>query len=710
MAIFPVDTSKLISAMGLPPGTTLTVLGDPSAYGLSNGTLAGFSGGFLSPYLVLSTGQISDITSSNFSGSQGTDLGASGVDGDTVTLSFDIPLPSDAASFSFDFTFLSEEFPEYVGSNFNDFLSVKLNGVEIARDTSGNSISVNNNFFSPSLIPSGTMFDGQTPPLRINAPLNTNAQTANLTITLGDVGDGIYDSAAFLGKFKFIKPQIVYVNFDGGSIGWESFLFDKNVSLPTSGKSASEQTAIINDLNNIYKDFLITFTNQKPPSGEYSTILVGGTTLSLPSWFGAKSGLLGRAEKIDYGNADRGDDALVLSGHIGSDNALLTQVIAHEAGHILGLRHVSGVSELMYPYANPTSRTIGGSTPLAEIKNNAVTPVGGAQDSFNELSKNLGLKNSSKVLVSDSPLSTIQKYFSFSLDPTSKTIYDANIAIVNEEGEVVSLYGYGSIKPGATVEFSTAAASTDRVVVLGSTKNGGSVNAFLGGSSSLKKFNVNKEGEDGVLAKFGIEVGKLGSATLGLKAADSKGNLSSIGKVSVMQSSIDTLQATDGDDRIAGTSGRDKIAGLGGADLMLGFGGADVLFGGTDNDTLFGGSGKDTLFGGPGADTFVFDSKPSRTTNVDTIKDFNVRNDSIYLDNAVFTKVGSKGSLDAPAKLNKAFFKIGDKAADKNDYLIYNKITGVLSYDADGSGAGKAVEIAKLSKNLKLNYHDFFVV
>jgi hypothetical protein len=33
-----------------------------------------------------------------------------------------------------------------------------------------------------------------------------------------------------------------------------------------------------------------------------------------------------------------------------------------------------------------------------------------------------------------------------------------------------------------------------------------------------------------------------------------------------------------------------------------------------------------------------------------------------------------------------------------------------LSYDADGSGKGKAVEIAKLSKNLGIKHSDFFVV
>jgi 16S rRNA U516 pseudouridylate synthase RsuA-like enzyme len=60
--------------------------------------------------------------------------------------------------------------------------------------------------------------------------------------------------------------------------------------------------------------------------------------------------------------------------------------------------------------------------------------------------------------------------------------------------------------------------------------------------------------------------------------------------------------------------------------------------------------------------------------------------------------------------LNKEFFVTGTKAREKDDYLIYNKKTGVLSYDADGSGSKEAVEFAQLSKNLKLTYKDFFVI
>jgi hypothetical protein len=50
-------------------------------------------------------------------------------------------------------------------------------------------------------------------------------------------------------------------------------------------------------------------------------------------------------------------------------------------------------------------------------------------------------------------------------------------------------------------------------------------------------------------------------------------------------------------------------------------------------------------------------------------------------------------------------------ARDANDYLIYNRVTGVLYYDADGNGSGSAaVPLATLGSGLKLSHLDFVVV
>lgn len=142
--------------------------------------------------------------------------------------------------------------------------------------------------------------------------------------------------------------------------------------------------------------------------------------------------------------------------------------------------------------------------------------------------------------------------------------------------------------------------------------------------------------------------------------------------------------------------------------------GKNAISGWAGRDRLNGGYGNDTLTGGQGEDAFIFaaklgTAKTDRKVNFDTIKDFSVRDDSIWLDNAVFKKLGG-GTFASPKLLKKAFFVVGDKAKDANDYIVYNKSTGVISYDADGSGAQAAVEFAQVKKGTGLTYKDFFVV
>jgi Ca2+-binding RTX toxin-like protein len=154
--------------------------------------------------------------------------------------------------------------------------------------------------------------------------------------------------------------------------------------------------------------------------------------------------------------------------------------------------------------------------------------------------------------------------------------------------------------------------------------------------------------------------------------------------------------------------GNEAAVGGHGKDVLKGGKSADRLDGGEGDDRLFGGDGLDILTGGKGKDAFVFNTKAAKG-NKDKITDFNVKEDSIYLENSIFTKLGKKGTEASPFKLNKKNFA-NDKAKDKDDYIVYNKKTGVISYDADGSGKGKAVEIASVTKGLKLTYDDFFTI
>jgi hypothetical protein len=68
------------------------------------------------------------------------------------------------------------------------------------------------------------------------------------------------------------------------------------------------------------------------------------------------------------------------------------------------------------------------------------------------------------------------------------------------------------------------------------------------------------------------------------------------------------------------------------------------------------------------------------------------------------------GTWEGPIELNGEFFNAGNGPRDKNIYVIYDRKTGILSHDSEGSGLGKRVEFAQLKKGLALTCHDFLVV
>lgn len=147
------------------------------------------------------------------------------------------------------------------------------------------------------------------------------------------------------------------------------------------------------------------------------------------------------------------------------------------------------------------------------------------------------------------------------------------------------------------------------------------------------------------------------------------------------------------------------------ANTLTGNTAVNTLTGGAGNDILTGGGGKDILFGGTGVDTFLFNSALSATTNVDTIRDYDVSGnlDKIFLDDDIFKALGTVTTTTALAS---AKFWAGTAAHDADDRIIYNKATGALYYDADGNGAGAQVQFAVIgtTTHATLAAGDFSVV
>lgn len=164
----------------------------------------------------------------------------------------------------------------------------------------------------------------------------------------------------------------------------------------------------------------------------------------------------------------------------------------------------------------------------------------------------------------------------------------------------------------------------------------------------------------------------------------------------------DNVTGANLNDSLGGGAGSDHIYGMGGADNLFGGLGADFLFGGLGNDMLTGGAGHDALTGGLGADEFVY-NQIVRAIDSDRITDFAHGVDHIALSSHVMAGLGALGALDASH-----FHTSGVQTA--TEVVLYDALTGWVSYDADANGAGVAIHLALLHAGQTLTASDFLVI
>lgn len=130
---------------------------------------------------------------------------------------------------------------------------------------------------------------------------------------------------------QIAAPQLVYLDFDGelASYNGELLTIDR-VEVEDSGLTEPQIARIVSGLNEEFEGQNIVFTAEKPASGEYSTVFIGGTSAFEP--FGSFAGL---AETVDTGNAVRNDNAFVILKGGESIEAII-DTIAHETQHLIG--------------------------------------------------------------------------------------------------------------------------------------------------------------------------------------------------------------------------------------------------------------------------------------------------------------------------------------------------------------------------------------
>ncbi len=179
-----------------------------------------------STFAILSTGDASLADTPNTSGSSGANDGGPTPPGrgntafDVTTLAVDLNVPAGRNCVQFDFAFYSEEFPEYVGTIFNDAFIAEVDSTSwttsgssisapdnFAFDAAGNPVTINSTGVAGmnALNASNTTYDGAT--VLLQASHTISAGTHTLYFSIFDQGDHIYDSAAFLDNLRLVTKD-----------------------------------------------------------------------------------------------------------------------------------------------------------------------------------------------------------------------------------------------------------------------------------------------------------------------------------------------------------------------------------------------------------------------------------------------------------------------------------------------------------------------
>jgi Ca2+-binding RTX toxin-like protein len=282
--------------------------------------------------------------------------------------------------------------------------------------------------------------------------------------------------------------------------------------------------------------------------------------------------------------------------------------------------------------------------------------------------------------------------------------------------QVIELTGGGDDKVVVVGDVSTFVLTGEVETLdlaLGASATGSATDNMITGNSGANTID-GAAGNDIVASGAGIDtlLGGAGNDRLSGGADSDRLNGGADDDVLNGEGGIDILFGGTGNDSLFGGTENDTLDGGLGNDSVNGEDGSDKLFGGLGNDSMLGGAGDDTLAGGVGADVmtgganadiFLFNTALNKKTNIDRITDFSHADDTIQLDDAIFKKAGA-------STLKAAAFFQGTKAHDASDRIIYNKATGAVFYDDDGTGAHAQIQFAVLTTKPALLSNDFVVV
>ena len=258
--------------------------------------------------IILTTGATSQIPGPNTNGGSSINAPSSGTGADAGLAALGGGSSFDASILNFtftptgnritmQFTFGSDEYNEYVYSNFNDAMGVWVNGIQVALTPTGDPVSVNSinraGTFNPSQgnqandpNPANGVYDSANPNLYINNEPGSAAYNTGM--------DGFTVTLSFVANVNVGVSNTIRIGIaDIGDEQWDSWLFVREDSLTATTIAMTDNVAtavntpvIINALANDWDangdPLTITHVLDKPiTAGGPAVVLASGSSVAL---------------------------------------------------------------------------------------------------------------------------------------------------------------------------------------------------------------------------------------------------------------------------------------------------------------------------------------------------------------------------------------------------------------------------------------------